>query len=188
VRAAVALILLVVTLGAVAAGCGSDDSLDELPSVLFVQTAEGGGFSGDGQDATLTLRPVSTVTTVFTDRPNRDSGALRTSEFVSRFDGAFADDPPNATVSSLERSPGEFILELSQPSYDEATRTPHLRRAAARRPGELGPARAPWPRERVHRRRGDRCHHQVYGERFVSVAGEGPAAGSLRRRAPRCSG
>ena len=44
---------------------------DQPGSVLLVQTAEGGGFTG--QDLTLILRPVSAVTTAFTDRPERDS-------------------------------------------------------------------------------------------------------------------
>ncbi len=107
--------------GALAAGCGGEE--DQAPSNLLVQTAEGGGFSRSGQDVTLTLRSVSAVTTTFSDRPERASGAITTAEFVSTFDRAFGDDPPNATVSSLDRGRGEFTVELSDPRYEEATRT-----------------------------------------------------------------
>ena len=115
--------------GALAASCGGgeEDSsagdAHQSESNLLVQTAEGGGFTGSGQDVTLTLHPVSAVTTAFSDRPERDSGSITTAEFASSFDQAFGEDPPNATISSLERGRGEFTVELSDPRYDEATRT-----------------------------------------------------------------
>lgn len=122
-------IATILFVGALAAGCGggeeetSAEGADGSGSNLLVQTAEGGGFTGSGEDVTLTLSPVSGVTTTFTDRPARDSGSIPTAEFVSGFDQAFGDDPPNATVSSLERGRGEFTVELSDPRYEEATRT-----------------------------------------------------------------
>jgi hypothetical protein len=101
-----------------------------------VQTAEGGGFTGSGADVSLTLRPVSAVTTAFSDRPERDSGSIPTAEFASSFDQAFGDDPPNATVSSLERGRGEFTVELSDPRYEQAART--LTYGRARGPPKQG--------------------------------------------------
>jgi hypothetical protein len=116
---------------------------DGSGSDLFVQTAEGGGFTGDGEDVTLTLRSVSTVDAFtdkslfsnppepFTDPPEpwipsfsgfRRHRSIATAAFVSSFDQSFGEDPPNAIVSSLER--GEFFtIELSDPRYEEATRT-----------------------------------------------------------------
>ena len=93
---------------------------------------------------TLTLRPVSAVTTTFSDRPERDSGTITTAEFVSSFDQAFGDDPPNATVSSLERGRGEFTVELSDPRYEKATRTltyavRPIGAEGSNFPGRLGP-------------------------------------------------
>ncbi len=136
--------------GALVAGCGggeedsSTGDAGQSESNLLVQTADGGGFTGSGQDVTLTLRPVSTVTTVFSDRPARDSGTITTAEFASTFEQAFGDDLPNAAVSSLERGRGQFTVELSDPRYEEATRT--LTYAArpigadgSEFPGRLGP-------------------------------------------------
>jgi hypothetical protein len=140
-----ALIAAMLFAGALA-GCGGGDSesgetqspemrmagdADGSGSDLFVQTAEGGGFTGDGEDVTLTLRSVSAVTTTFTDPPEpwipsfsgfRRRRSIATAAFVSSFDQSFGEDPPNAIVSSLER--GEFFtIELSDPRYEEATRT-----------------------------------------------------------------
>ena len=123
------LIAVGLSVGVLAAGCGGGEEDSgagdghQSESNLLVQTAESGGFTGTGQDVTLTLRPVSAVTTVFSDRPERDSGTITTAEFASTFDQAFGDDPPNADVSSLERGRGQFTVELSDPRYDEATRT-----------------------------------------------------------------
>ena len=123
------LIAALLVVGALAAGCGgggdgSDAGGDERRERdLVVQTAEGGGFADGGQGLTLTLRPVSAVTTTFSERPARDARAISTADFVAGFDRAFGDDPPNATVSSLDRAPGEFVVELSKPRYDRAAST-----------------------------------------------------------------
>jgi hypothetical protein len=59
-------------------GDGSDAGGEERRERdLVVQTAEGGGFVDGGQGLTLTLRPVSAVTTTFSERPARDAGRSR---------------------------------------------------------------------------------------------------------------
>jgi hypothetical protein len=113
-------VILVGVLGAslVATGCGGGDGGGSSGAgveaeSLFVETAESATFT----DGELRLGRVSPVTTTFSERPGRDSGSLSTAEFVERFGELFGDDPPNATVSSLERSKGEFVVELSEPRY-----------------------------------------------------------------------
>ena len=147
------------------AGCGGGDSepgetqspemrmagdADGSGSDLFVQTAEGGGFTGDGEDVTLTLRSVSAVDAFtdkslfsnppepFTDPPEpwipsfsgfRRHRSIATAAFVSSFDQSFGEDLPNAIVSSLEHGMGisgrigPVSIELSDPRYEEATQT-----------------------------------------------------------------
>ena len=80
--------------------------------LLFVQEAEGVTFEGD----TLTLIGVRPQVLFFTDRPQRVAGYLAFDEFlaeVSTGKDSFADDPPNATLVTLEGD--EFVdvvLEL----------------------------------------------------------------------------
>ncbi len=85
------------------------------PQFLFVQSAEGVSFA-DGQ---LTLKGVSPVTVLFSDRPERLAGHMKTASFVPFWgEGAdsFKSDPPNATLSVLEGEAVEnAVLELSEP-------------------------------------------------------------------------
>jgi hypothetical protein len=70
---------------------------------LFVQTSKGMRF--DQADSKLTLDGVSSVTTFFSDRPERIAGNMRTVDFVPFWsDGkdSFLSDPPNADISILE--------------------------------------------------------------------------------------
>jgi hypothetical protein len=65
--------------------------------LLFVQNATSGSFDGK----TLTLKSVG-PTLYFSDRPERITGQLRTSEFVGHWTkgaDSFASNPPNATLS-----------------------------------------------------------------------------------------
>jgi hypothetical protein len=70
---------------------------------LFVQTSKSMRF--DTTTGKLTLTGVSSVTTFFSDRPERVAGNMRTVDFVPFWsDGkdSFLSDPPNADISILE--------------------------------------------------------------------------------------
>jgi hypothetical protein len=72
---------------------------------LFVQTSKRMRF--DKATSTLTLDGVSSVTTFFSDRPQRIAGNMTTANFVPFWsDGkdSFLSDPPNADISILEGS------------------------------------------------------------------------------------
>lgn len=85
------------------------------PQFLFVQSAEGIAYA-DGQ---LTLKGVSPVTVVFSDRPDRIAGHMKTASFVpfwSEGADSFKSDPPNATLSMLEGETIEnAVIELREP-------------------------------------------------------------------------
>lgn len=84
---------------------------------LFVQTANGMRF--DSATSKLTLDGVSSITTFFSDRPERIAGNMRTAEFVPFWsDGkdSFLSDPPNADISILEgRKLHQVIAVLHDP-------------------------------------------------------------------------
>jgi hypothetical protein len=90
---------------------------------LFAQTAGSGTFTKRGERFVLTLQDASRTTTLFSDRPERRSDSITTEDFVAAYADLFAEDPPNATLSSLEQGQGEFTVELLQPRYDERTDT-----------------------------------------------------------------
>jgi hypothetical protein len=90
----------------------------ERPQFLFVQNAEGVTYA----DGVLTLTGVSPITTLFSDRPDRIAGHMKTASFVPFWDegaDSFASDPPNATLSVLEGGEmGDVVVELSSPRLD----------------------------------------------------------------------
>ena len=70
---------------------------------LFVQTSKRMRF--DKATNMLTLDGVSSVTTFFSDRPQRIAGNMKTADFVpfwSEGKNSFLSDPPNADISVLE--------------------------------------------------------------------------------------
>lgn len=74
--------------------------------LLFVQEAEAVTFEED----TMTLVGATPRTLFFTDRPERIAGYLSFDEFINEVSAgsdSFADDPPNATLVSLEGD--EFV-------------------------------------------------------------------------------
>jgi len=92
----------------------------EKAELLFV--AESQGVTADG--GTMIMTGVEPQVLFFTDRPDRLAGYLTIDEFlsaVSEGPDSFADDPPNATLASLEGD--EFVdvvLELTQrPRYED---------------------------------------------------------------------
>jgi hypothetical protein len=82
--------------------------------LLFVQEAQGIAFDGD----TLTMKGVKPSILFFTDRPERVAGYWTLDEFmneVSTGPDSFADDPPNATLVSLEGDAFvDVVLELAE--------------------------------------------------------------------------
>jgi hypothetical protein len=108
--AAPALAALALTRTAVAQ---SDPNSTTHADFLFVQTSKGMRF--DKAPGILTLDGVSSVTTFFSDRPQRIAGNMRTSDFVPFWnDGknSFLSDPPNADISILEGSTLHQIIAV----------------------------------------------------------------------------
>jgi hypothetical protein len=71
------------------------------PQFLFVQSAEGVAYA----DGRLTLKGISPITVLFSDRPERLAGHMATENFIPFWgEGAdsFKSDPPNGTLSVLE--------------------------------------------------------------------------------------
>jgi hypothetical protein len=88
--------------------------------LLFVQNAASGTFDGK----TLTLKGVG-PTLFFSDRPERITGHLSTSDFVGHWTkGAdnFASNPPNATLSVFgAKEASSIVVVLTNPKLDRNT-------------------------------------------------------------------
>ena len=88
--------------------------------LLFVQNATSGSFDGK----TLTLKSVG-PTLYFSDRPERITGQLRTSEFVGHWTkgaDSFASNPPNATLSVFgAKEVNSSVVVLTNPKLDRDT-------------------------------------------------------------------
>jgi hypothetical protein len=75
---------------------------DKKVPVLFVQTAKGATLA----NGKLTMKGVSPMTVLFSDRPTRVAGHIATSEMIplwSEGKDSFLKDPPNATLSTEAR-------------------------------------------------------------------------------------
>lgn len=87
---------------------------------LFVQNATSGKFDG----TRLTLENVG-PTILFTDRPQRVTGHMKTSHFVSQWgvgDDSFLTDPPNAAFSIYSKDSLETaVVEISKPRLEGTT-------------------------------------------------------------------
>ena len=69
---------------------------------------------------TIILEGVSPATIFFSDRPDRITGHMPTSQFISRWNSgkdSFAADPPNATLAVLDKQNRmrDFVVELRNP-------------------------------------------------------------------------
>jgi len=83
-----------------------DDSKD--PGYLFVLSATSGSLKGD----TLTLNGVPNVI-YFSDRPARKAGHISLAHFIEMWDKGvdnFKADPPNATLSVLDKVVSQSII------------------------------------------------------------------------------
>jgi hypothetical protein len=85
------------------------------PQFLFVQSAEGVTYA----DGRLTLKGISPVTILFSDRPERLAGHMATASFIPFWgEGAdsFKSDPPNGTLSVVEgEAMDNVVMTLSNP-------------------------------------------------------------------------
>jgi hypothetical protein len=85
---------------------------------LFVQNAK--SMTYDKATGKLTLHNVSPVTVMFSDRPERIAGNMRTEAFVpfwSDGNDSFTKDNPNANLSILEKHKytADIVVTLSNP-------------------------------------------------------------------------
>lgn len=97
------------------------------PEILFVQGFQSGSFEqiGDSEDQfSLTLAEGIGRTVFFTNRPERDYGAMPTGPFLEGYDFS-EENPPNAALvaENADGSDDIIVLELTNPGYDEETNT-----------------------------------------------------------------
>ena len=97
---------------------------EKAASRLYVQDAAGGTLT----ETTLVLSDVDESTPWFTDRPYREAGQIKTSEFVELFadqgPNSFAENPPNADFTC--QSGGEVVnqaVTLTDPILDQTAGT-----------------------------------------------------------------
>jgi hypothetical protein len=102
----------------------NEQQVDQIEA-LFVQSAHGLTTS----NGTVTFHGLAHSTLFFADRPDRVVGHLSSRKFVDQWgegNNSFADDPPNAVVSFLERgdtTPEEVTVVLRDPQINENTLT-----------------------------------------------------------------
>jgi hypothetical protein len=93
----------------------------EAEESMFVQSAQ--GISSDG--GTLTLEGVTPSTLYFSDRPQRVTGHMATTDFVDLWgegENSFATDPPNAVLSFLEPGgevPEDAVVVIREPQLED---------------------------------------------------------------------
>ncbi|MFN2264226.1 MAG: hypothetical protein ACK2UM_08175 [Anaerolineales bacterium] len=90
---------------------------DEVEA-LFVQSAAGMAY----ENGRLTLHGVAPTTLLFTDRPQRVTGHVPTEEFLDSWgdgENSFADDPPNAVLSTFsEDEVNDVVVVLQDPALE----------------------------------------------------------------------
>ena len=100
----------------------SDDLEKTLEDIeaLFAQTAREMTSAGDK----VTFNAISPATLYFSDRPQRVVGHLTTKKFVEEWgegENSFAEDPPNAVISFVEKgegTPEDAIVVLKDPQME----------------------------------------------------------------------
>jgi hypothetical protein len=87
---------------------------DEIEA-LFVQSAKGMAY----ENGRLTLNGIAPTTLMFADRPQRVTGHVPTEEFLDSWgdgDDSFADDPPNAVLSTFsDQEVNDVVIVLQDP-------------------------------------------------------------------------
>lgn len=110
-------------------GCAASVDAAEAPPAHHVAYL----WAVGAEDATIVeadgamyieLSGVEEVITRFSDRPDREASAVDLRDFLGRWEGRFAEVPPNAVLSFQEEAgaaPVQIVAELSRPRYNEAT-------------------------------------------------------------------
>lgn len=110
----------------------------KMADFLFVQNAKGVAYA----DGKLTLKDVSPVTVMFSDRPERIAGHMSTKRFVPFWkDGkdSFLKDPPNATLSFAEdKQLADVVVELRDPVLEGENLTYEVKILEGKLPHEGG--------------------------------------------------
>ena len=95
----------------------AEDTLpgDGKVQYLFVQNAKGLSFAEDK----MTLKGISDITLLFSDRPDRIAGHMTTADFAKNWNmgkDSFKIDNPNAALAIFgEKEPNDVVVELSDP-------------------------------------------------------------------------
>ncbi len=103
------------------------DAERDGPTMLYIQSFQAGSVvPKDGAEGryTLTLEQGLGHTVFFSDRPDRIFGSMPTPRFLAEL-GFPDDNPPNAAlvVEAAEGQTEVAVVELFDPTYDEASRT-----------------------------------------------------------------
>jgi len=110
----------------------------KMADFLFVQNARGTSYA----DGKLTLKDVSPVTVMFSDRPERIAGHMSTKRFVpfwSEGKDSFLKDPPNATLSFAEdKALADVVVELRDPVLEGENLTYQVKILEGKLPPEAG--------------------------------------------------
>jgi hypothetical protein len=125
-RLAIALASIAVVAAVTGCTASTDQSEETGPEYLWTVTSVDGMLSGpDDDNLYLALDDVSRVVTRFTDRPDRLANSVDIEDFLGRWDGRFADDPPNAVLSYQADggAPRQIVLTLTRPRWDEDRQT-----------------------------------------------------------------
>lgn len=107
-------------------GCGSDGGKTDSAAgsqrtpqgdFLGVIQATDGTLTPHGEGFTLTLRRVAPQVAVFSDRPERQAGAISSSSYLDTWATDFRGDPPNAALAVLNGAPraDTIVLTLQPP-------------------------------------------------------------------------
>ena len=90
----------------------------KMIEALFVQTAAGMSFD----EGVLTLFGLTPTALMFSDRPDRVTGHILSSDFVDSWDqgeDSFASNPPNAVLSIFQSDHvQDVVVVLTSPEYD----------------------------------------------------------------------
>lgn len=93
---------------------------------LWAVGASDASLVTSGDTTFLELRGVESTLTRFSDRPHREASEVDLRDFLARWDGRFAEVPPNAVLSyetEPDTAPVQVVVEISRPRFDEATST-----------------------------------------------------------------
>jgi hypothetical protein len=109
--------------GAKSIGTASNQKTELVPS-LIVMNSDGATLKGD----TLTLTGISNNSILFADRPVRSAGHALTTHLLEEWaeGGSFEKDPPNATVSVLNKDASDVedaVVVLKAPKLEGTSLT-----------------------------------------------------------------